>query len=101
MQKLVIIGTIVALTAAHKYPINSQIVNTIRQRTSRWVAHDPETNPLRNLDIETIKGMMGTILDDPANAEDLPVPITPTTIISTDQQWDWREKGDCVHPVRD
>lgn len=46
--KLVIVGTIATLASAYKHPVNSVIVNDIKQKTAQWEAHEPETNPLRN-----------------------------------------------------
>ena len=44
MFKLVFVGTIVAIAAAH--PINHAMVDDIRAKTKSWMAHDPHTNPL-------------------------------------------------------
>ena len=99
-SKLIIVGTIVAFAAAHKHPVNSQIVNKIRNSTTRWAAHDAETNPLRNYSIEKIRGMMGTIVNPPSDGIDRE--FTETEIIDgVPDNWDWRIKSTCVHPIRD
>ena len=61
MFKLVIVGTVIAIASAMRPPINSEIVGAIRERTNRWVAHDIESNPLRNKTYAELKGLLGTI----------------------------------------
>jgi hypothetical protein len=62
LLKLVIVGTVAAVASAMEHPINSGIVNAVRTRTSQWIAHDSWNNPLRNLSMEQIKGLLGTIV---------------------------------------
>ena len=64
MFKLVVVGTIAALTFAKEHPINKDIVNEIRQKATTWEAHDVETNPLANYSIEQLKGLLGTKLPE-------------------------------------
>ena len=97
MFKLVIVGTIVGLATAFKHPVNTQMVNTIRERTSRWEAHDVETNPLRNYSIEKLKGMLGTITNPPEIVDGLTF-NEPALVEALPASWDWREQTpNCVH----
>ena len=54
MLKIVTIGTIVALTSATTHPINQDIVNEIKTKTSKWTAHEPHENPLIHWTTEEI-----------------------------------------------
>jgi cathepsin B len=57
--KLIVIGSVAIVISAH-HPISQEHVETIRLRTSKWTAHDVETNPLANKTIEELMGMCGT-----------------------------------------
>lgn len=98
--KLVIVGTIATLASAFKHPVNSFIVKDIRLKTAQWEAHDPETNPLRNLSEETIKGMLGTIVDATVDQDyDF---AAPEILTDVPDNWDWRaQQPSCVHAIRD
>ena len=103
MLKLVIVGTVFAVAQAIQHPINREIVSQIRERTHRWVAHDVETNPLRNRTYFDLKGLLGTI-NRPAQAfEPLDIkysdPFHVAEGVPTD--FDWRSQSNCVHPIRD
>lgn len=101
MFKLVIVGTVLAAANAFIHPINSVMVNTIRQNNPKWVAHDVETNPLRNYSIEQLKALLGTIIDAPEDGSlqyNTPAPLDDAAPTS----WDWREQSpNCVHAIRD
>jgi hypothetical protein len=49
MKAFALATTLVAIGYALEHPINANMTADISARTSAWVAHTPETNPLRNL----------------------------------------------------
>jgi len=57
MYKLVIVGTILGVSAAY-HPINQEIIDAIRARAT-WKAADIESNPLSKKSYEEIKQMLG------------------------------------------
>ena len=94
--KLVIVGT-VAVSVAAFHPINQQQVDMIRSRTDKWVAHEPETNPLRNLSAEQLLGMCGTY-NVPYNG----LQLVDTTVGAFPDRFDAREQwGSRIHAIRD
>lgn len=103
MQKLVIVGTVVALAAAHSFhkahPIRHEMVNEIRQKTSTWEAHDPETNPFAGKTREELLALVGTYTPEPVDTE---FDTTPSNAVPTnfDPRSDATWKA-CIHPVRD
>lgn len=97
MFKLVIIGTIAAFASAQRHPINPDIVNEIKSKADTWKAHDVETNPLKNLSVHEIQGLLGTVVQGPIG---LPGPVPTNEMLPA--TFDAREKwGSCVHPIRD
>ena len=102
MQKLVVIGFVAATAFATKqHPINAELVKTIRERTSSWIAHDPETNPFRNYTIEKLRGMCGTIIS--SNIQDADMDYDePVLVQGLPSSFDWRDQlAGAVHPIRD
>lgn len=97
MYKLVIVGTIAAFAAAHKHPVNPDIVNEIKQKASTWTPMEVHENPLSKLTIEQVKGLLGTQIREPLG---LPAPAASNSATPTafDSRTQW---GDCVHPIRD
>lgn len=62
---LLISVTLLSLLADAKMkikPINKDMVKAIRSKTSEWVAHDPDQNPLGNLTVDDLLSLVGTIL---------------------------------------
>lgn len=60
MFKLAIVGTIAAVAFAHEdHPINREIIEEIKAKTSLWTPHEYENNPLRHKSIEEIHSMLG------------------------------------------
>lgn len=98
--KLIVVGTVAAVASAYEHPINNGIVNAVRTRTSQWIAHDSWNNPLRNLSVEQIKGLLGTIVEPTSEvALDL---VEPVLLEGVPNSFDWRDSQlDCVHPIRD
>ncbi len=96
MFKLVIVGALVTLGFASHHPINSEMVNKIRESTSKWQAHDVETNPLKDYTKEQLMGMLGTFIL-PSN-KDYP----GTTVVETPKEFDSRKQwAKFIHEIRD
>ena len=104
MFKLVIVGTVCALSAmanGKSHPINDKIVAEIRSKATSWEAHDPATNPFANMTRQQLLNLVGTNLDyeynvpetNPKNAQ---VGALPTNF---DPRTDKFSK--CIHPIRD
>jgi cathepsin B len=98
MFKLVVVGLVMVAANAFTHPVNSVMVNNIRQSTSKWVAHDVETNPLRNYSLQQLKSLLGTFVDAP---EDGSIEYNAPEIVDAPTNWDWRAESNCVHPIRD
>ena len=101
MFKLIVVGTVVALASAveRAHPISAEMTSTINSRTASWVAHTPETNPLRNLSREQLLELVSTNVPAPRFEIDESEPITavPTNFDPrTDATW-----KNCIHPIRD
>lgn len=97
MFKLVIVGTVAVLAAAEmSHPINKEIVEEIKSKTSLWQPAEPEENPLSSYSVDKIMGLMGTTISAPGNfpgpelVEDVPTNFDSRT------QW-----PDCIHEIRD
>ncbi len=97
MFKLVIIGTIAAFAAAQVHPINPDIVEEIKQKTTLWRAHEAHLNPLRHWTMDDIKARLGTVIDNTYVA-DSPMPFNGAVPDSFDSRTQW---PDCVHTIRD
>ena len=101
MFKLIVVGTVVALASAveRAHPISAEMTSTINSRTASWVAHTPETNPLRHLSREQLLELVSTNVPAPRFEIDESEPITavPTNFDHrTDATW-----KNCIHPIRD
>jgi len=104
MFKFIIVGFVAVLSAAmpaskKSHPINHEIVETIRQHTTAWEAHTPETNPLANKSREELLGMVGTLLPEPrahTQAELEPLVALPTNFDPRTEKF-----NNCIHPIRD
>lgn len=92
MFKLIIVGTIAAVSFAQTHPINSDIVEEIKSKTSMWTPMDPATNPLGSRSVGEIMGLLGTHIQGPAN---LPAPEVSADLADNfDSRTQW---PDCVH----
>jgi len=101
MFKLVIAGFIAVAASAQlqSHPVNGEIVNAVRTRTSQWEAFDVEQNPLRTYSLTQLRGMLGTNNEATTQAPlDL---VEPVGVSSIPDNFDWRQQGNCVHPIRD
>ena len=99
MFKLAIVGTVAAYATAKVHPINEDIVNEIKNKTSTWTAHEVHENPLRHHTVESLQGLLG----DNGIAYGSPMGNYATQeVIATPDNFDTRVQfGDCVHPIRD
>ena len=103
MFKLVVVGTVALMAAAHEHPINQKIVDEIKSKTNLWEPHELDTNPLKDKTYEELMGMLGGrpqrhpnyVPKYPNQFEDLTDYEAPT---SFDSRLEW---PDCIHPIRD
>jgi cathepsin B len=101
MFKLVIVGTVCALSAivsGKSHPINEKIVAEIRSSAS-WEAHDVETNPLANMTREQLLNLVGTNLDYEYNVPATNYENVGALPTNFDPRTDKFSK--CIHPIRD
>lgn len=95
MFKLVVVGTIVAMAAA-SHPINSDMVKTIKAKTSLWQPHDTESNPLNQYTHEQLLAMLGTYIV-PSNKQ-----YPGSQVVDTPSDFDARTQWPSyVHAIRD
>jgi len=53
-MKLLLLGAAVTFVAAHNHPINQEIIDEIREKTSAWIPHSIEENPFSSKSHEEI-----------------------------------------------
>ena len=98
MLKLVIVGTIVAMSYANER-INPHIVAEIKRQTDSWVPYEHHENPLRNYSFYDLLKTMGTGL---LVTELLGHGINMVTgDYSRGAAGFWVENGVIVHPVEE
>jgi hypothetical protein len=69
MLKLVVIGTVLAVSMAEKlHPIREDLVNEIKQKASTWTPMEVSENPLSNRSKDELFGLLGMRLDVPTGA---------------------------------
>ena len=96
MLKLIIAGTAAVVASAH-HPVNHDIVKTIKENTSSWVPMEVEENPLAYKSERHVRGLAGTILQDPV--EGIKAPVVSNGVPDA---FDSRQKwGKSIHPIRD
>ena len=94
MYKLVVVGTIVAMAAAH--PISQEMVNKLRSKPSTWEAYNPMENPLKEYTHDQLLNMLGTYIV-PTNGD-----YKRPQVVATPSQFDAREQWPSyVHAIRD
>jgi hypothetical protein len=72
MFKLVVAGTIAVLATAQNHPVNEDIIQEIKEKTSRWEPIQADSNPLANKSMDEIMGLLGTHIQGPVG---LPGPM--------------------------
>jgi hypothetical protein len=102
MFKLVIVGTVCALSAmvtGKSHPINNNIVAEIKAKAQGWEAHSTESNPLRHHTSEELLNLVGTNLNFEQNA----LPTDQASYNATPASFDPRTDkfSKCIHPIRD
>lgn len=99
MFKLAVVGTVAAVASASSHPVNQDIVNQIKKEASTWTPFEAHENPLSNLSVGEIFGLLGakvggsgenTQYQAPTVAADLPANFDTRT-----------EYEGCVHAIRD
>ncbi len=103
MFKLVIVGTVCALSAmvsGKSHPINTNIVAEIKAKAKGWEAHPVESNPLNTHTREELLNLVGTNLDHEST---IPATDINQTFGATPASFDPRTEkfSKCIHPVRD
>lgn len=97
MFKLAVIGTVAASALGMTHPVNPDLVNDIKNKADSWTPFEPEHNPLKELNIAEIKGLLGTIVQGPVG---LPGPDVPNADVP--KEFDSRKQWpNCIHPIRD
>jgi cathepsin B len=102
MFKLVIVGTVCALSAmvsGKSHPINDKIVDEIRHKAHGWEAHHPHENPLRHHTREELMNLVGTNFNFEAQTHGTDKASYNATPASFDPRTDKFSK--CIHPIRD
>jgi cathepsin B len=99
MFKLVVVGTIAAMAAAHfdGHPINEEIVAELKKSVT-WGVHDVSENPLAHLTKEEIYGLLGTKMNTVPFYSVGDLTPSPTASASFDARDKW---PNYVHPIRD
>ena len=103
MFKLVIVGTVCALSAmvsGKSHPINANIVAEIKAKAQGWEAHSAETNPLKHHTREELLNLVGTNINN--EPQTLATDINQT-FGATPASFDPRTEkfSTCIHPIRD
>ena len=101
MFKLVIVGTVCALSAmvsGKSHPINDKIVAEIRAKAN-WEAHDAATNPFANMTREQLLNLVGTNLDYEYNFPETNTETVGALPTNFDPRTD--KFSTCIHPIRD
>jgi cathepsin B len=97
MLKLISLGAVVlGASAAADHPVNTEIVEDIKTKTTSWVPHDVETNPLANTSYDVLKGYLGTNIRGPQGFPQPPVANGLPSAFDARDKW-----GHKVHPIRD
>jgi hypothetical protein len=97
MFKLAIVGTVAALATAKHHPINDDIVAQVKSKAKTWVAHEAHENPLKDMSLGEIYGLLGTKKVDAVG--DYPAPEVNAGLPDNfDSRTQW---PDCVHAIRD
>lgn len=103
MFKLVVVGTIVAMAAAHANkgsPINHEMVAAIRNSGATWEAHDVETNPFKDYTREQLLNLVsGAFIPEP-HYESV-FDTTPSNALPTNFDPRTDKFSKCIHPIRD
>lgn len=93
--KFVVVGIVMAIVSA-THPVNEQMVQSIRAKTSLWQPHETTTNPFANQTKEQLFARCGTYIVPPNKQ------YPGSTVVSVPAEFDARTQwGSEVHPIRD
>lgn len=83
--------------------INKDIVQDIRSSGATWEAYEPGTNPMADLSDDTLRGLLGTIIDEPTEKSDHELAVADAaSAIAFPREFDARVTfARCHHPIRD
>jgi len=100
MFKIAIAGSLLVLASCHRdHPINEDIVKEIKQKTTAWIPHEVEENPLRHKTRDEISEMLGVQFPNeflPYTPDDENMSYNAPLEFDARKQW-----PDCIHPIRD
>ena len=95
MLKLVIVGTIVAMSYANER-INPHIVAEIKRQTDSWVPYEHHENPLRNYSFYDLLKTMGTYNTAPSKTD-----YPNSEVVEAPKDFDSRTQWPkLIHPIR-
>src|SRR5687767_2973728 len=97
MFKLAVVGTVAAVASATNHPINADVVNQIKEKATSWVPFEAHENPLANLSVGEIFGLLGTKMGVQGENSHY---LTPEVNGNIPAAYDARDTG-CVHAIRD
>ena len=88
MLKLVIVGTIMAAAAAdYTYPVNKDMVESIKAATNQWIPAEPHENQFYGWTNDQLSALLGTVLAPPAEG------FETVTAVAAPDTWDWRAQS--------
>ena len=78
--------------------MNQEIVTELKEKAGTWVPMEVDENPLAQMELTTVMGLLGTAVKGPMG---LPAPVSPNGLTVPDA-FDAREQWPkCVHAIRD
>jgi C1A family cysteine protease len=101
MQKATLIALVATVATANKKYISHEMTGRIRDAHPGWVAHEPETNPLRNLSNEELLNLVSGAMTGEPRFESIQ---DQTPSVGLPDSWDPRTDDrtkKCIHPIRD
>lgn len=98
MFKLAVAGSVAALAAASNHPINQDVVDHIKKHADTWVPLEVHENPLANLSVAEVFGLLGSKVGGDAPNGNYKTPELRADIPAN---YDLRAESTCVHPIRD
>ena len=97
MFKLAVVGTVADVAAASNHPVNQEVVDHIKKHADTWVPLELHENPLANLSVGEIFGLLGSKIGGSAENSNYKSPEINADIPVA---YDARSTG-CVHAIRD
>jgi len=97
MFKLAVVGTVAAVAAASNHPVNKDVVEHIKKHADTWTPFEAHENPLANLTVEEVFGLLGSKIGESNENTHYKSPEINADIPAA---YDSRSTG-CVHAIRD